>query len=148
MSTGSMPSLGSKNLFYLQSLKYSSEPLKRIELSTSSLPRKCSTPELQRLVKSRDFSQRALPDGRHRLTLRNAPAGKAGSLSDTSRSGRRGSNPRPTAWKAVALPTELLPRFTDNYWHQPLLSPCGHFLPFHSTRGQGWIRTTELRRGQ
>ena len=28
------------------------------------------------------------------------------------RSGRRGSNPRPTAWKAVALPTELLPRFT------------------------------------
>ena len=24
-------------------------------------------------------------------------------------SGRRGSNPRPTAWKAVALPTELLP---------------------------------------
>ena len=25
-------------------------------------------------------------------------------------SGRRGSNPRPTAWKAVALPTELLPR--------------------------------------
>jgi hypothetical protein len=26
-------------------------------------------------------------------------------------SGRRGSNPRPTAWKAVTLPTELLPRF-------------------------------------
>jgi hypothetical protein len=25
-------------------------------------------------------------------------------------SGRRGSNPRPTAWEAVALPTELLPR--------------------------------------
>ena len=24
-------------------------------------------------------------------------------------SGRRGSNPRPTAWKAVALPTELHP---------------------------------------
>ncbi len=58
--------------------------MKRIELSTSSLPRKCSTPELQRLVKSRD-------------------------LPYTSRSGRRGSNPRPTAWKAVALPTELLP---------------------------------------
>ena len=58
--------------------------MKRIELSTSSLPRKCSTPELQRLVKSRD-------------------------LPYTSLSGRRGSNPRPTAWKAVALPTELLP---------------------------------------
>ena len=26
-----------------------------------------------------------------------------------AQSGRRGSNPRPTAWKAVALPTELLP---------------------------------------
>ena len=34
--------------------------MKRIELSTSSLPRKCSTPELQRLVKSRDFSQQAI----------------------------------------------------------------------------------------
>ena len=29
----------------------------------------------------------------------------------TKLSGRRGSNPRPTAWKAVALPTELLPQF-------------------------------------
>ena len=27
-------------------------------------------------------------------------------------SGRRGSNPRPAAWKAAALPTELLPRIT------------------------------------
>ncbi len=25
------------------------------------------------------------------------------------KSGKRGSNPRPTAWKAVALPTELFP---------------------------------------
>ncbi len=25
-------------------------------------------------------------------------------------SGKRGSNPPPTAWKAVALPNELLPR--------------------------------------
>jgi hypothetical protein len=47
----------------------------RIELMTPSLPRKCSTPELQR------------------------PG-----------SGRRVSNPLPTAWKAVALPNELLPR--------------------------------------
>ncbi len=46
-----------------------------IEPMTSSLPRKCSTPEL------------------HRQTL----------------SGRRDSNPRPSAWKANALPTELLP---------------------------------------
>ncbi len=27
-----------------------------------------------------------------------------------AQSGRRDSNPRPTAWKAVTLPTELLPR--------------------------------------
>ena len=49
----------------------------RIELATSSLPRKRSTPEL------------------HWRSL----------------SGRRGSNPRPSAWKADALPTELLPQF-------------------------------------
>src|SRR4051794_33724781 len=30
-------------------------------------------------------------------------------LAAISWSGRRGSNPRPTAWKAVTLPTELLP---------------------------------------
>ena len=29
----------------------------------------------------------------------------------TTGSGRRGSNPRPSAWKADALPTELLPQF-------------------------------------
>ena len=27
-----------------------------------------------------------------------------------TKSGRRGSNPRPSAWKADALPTELLPQ--------------------------------------
>ncbi len=27
-------------------------------------------------------------------------------------SGRRGSNPRPAAWKAAALPTELRPHMT------------------------------------
>ena len=58
------------------------EPLARIELATPSLPRKCSTPELQR----------------HILTF--GPAS----------SGRRDSNPPPKAWKAVALPNELLPQ--------------------------------------
>ena len=52
--------------------------MERFELSTSSLPRKRSTPEL------------------HWRRL----------------SGRRGSNPRPLAWKANALPTELLPQFS------------------------------------
>ena len=75
----------------------------RIELTTSSLPRKCSTPELQRLVL---FSHRSTPPG-----PRPSPTSPAqGGPSSTTWSGRRGSNPRPTAWKAVALPTELLPR--------------------------------------
>ena len=46
-------------------------------------------------------------------------------------SGRRDSNPRPTAWKAVTLPTELLPR------HVP-----------QETCGQGRIRTSEGRSRQ
>ncbi len=102
--------------------------MKRIELSTSSLPRKCSTPELQRLVKSRD-------------------------LPYTSLSGRRGSNPRPTAWKAVALPTELLPLFkhpasaqAENAGLHPDSAQAED--TGRQTRGQGWIRTTELVRGQ
>ena len=51
--------------------------MERIELSTSSLPRKRSTPELH--------------------------------WQYFNLSGRRGSNSRPSAWKADALPTELLP---------------------------------------
>ncbi len=54
----------------------------RIELGTSSLPRKRSTTELHRLV----------------IFL----------------SGRPGSNRRHSAWKADALPTELLPHFSFN----------------------------------
>ena len=45
-----------------------------------------------------------------------------------SESGRRGSNPRPSAWKANALSTELLPHSCQS---------C------HSDCGQRWIRTTE-----
>ena len=51
----------------------------RIELVTPSLPRKYSTPEL------------------HRHSIK------------SNKSGRRDSNSRPSAWKADALPTELLP---------------------------------------
>src|SRR6187551_1031775 len=61
------------------------ELLMRIELTTSSLPRKCSTPELQQLAKH--------------------PPLQAG----LKLSGRRGSNSPPIAWKAIALPNELLP---------------------------------------
>ena len=57
------------------------ELLPRVELGTSSLPRMRSTTELKQ---------------QHSLF---------------SLSGRRGSNPRPPAWKASALSTELLPQF-------------------------------------
>ena len=35
-------------------------------------------------------------------------------------SGRRGSNPRPSAWKANALSTELLPQFQTNQFFYKL----------------------------
>ena len=82
------------------------EPVARIELATSSLPRKRSTPEL------------------HWRSL----------------SGRRGSNPRPSAWKADALPTELLPQFSflfgDFFVGLRIVSrslPRGNFLHPHSS---------------
>ena len=46
-------------------------------------------------------------------------------------SGRRGSNPPPIAWKAIALPNELLPLMV-----QKLFS-------FYFFCGDRWIRTTE-----
>ena len=55
---------------------------------------------------------------------------------DSVLSGRRGSNPRPTAWKAVALPTELLPQNTFNHPFAEIIS------------GEIRIRTWELVRGQ
>ena len=67
----------------------------RLELTTPSLPRKCSTTELQR----------------HKLfptTIRTNQKSMTRSYIFTW-SGRRGSNPPPIAWKAIALPNELLP---------------------------------------
>jgi hypothetical protein len=37
------------------------------------------------------------------------------STGEEGKSGRRGSNPRPSAWEADALPTELLPRWAEKY---------------------------------
>jgi hypothetical protein len=72
----------------------------RIELTTSSLPRKCSTTELQRLVvvASSEFNLVKSPTRDPRLRTPDYP-----------KSGRRGSNSPPIAWKAIALPNELLP---------------------------------------
>src|SRR5690349_10490311 len=50
-------------------------------------------------------------------------------------SGRRVSNSQPIAWKAIALPIELLP-------HALFLSFSFCFCP----SGQEWIRTTEVER--
>ena len=46
------------------------------------------------------------------------------------KSGRRGSNPRPSAWKADALPTELLPRFIVLRRH--LRRRCSSFASSHT----------------
>jgi hypothetical protein len=58
---------------------------------TSSLPRKCSTTEL----------------------YRQEMAGISKTNTNYIWSGRRDSNPRPSAWKADALPTELLPQINN-----------------------------------
>ena len=96
------------------------EPQTRVGLVTSSLPRKRSTTELLRLFALSPFEYLAFRSGA--LVFR--------PLSALCWSGRRGSNPPPIAWKAIALPNELLP-------------PVEVGL-----RGGGWTRTTELFRGQ
>ena len=72
-------------------------------------------------------------------------------------SGRRGSNSRPSAWKADALPTELLPRFSAkialilaaprNRKRLSLLSACTKFPQKYLAEpilcGGRWTRTTE-----
>ena len=78
----------------------------RIELTTSSLPRKRSTPELHW----------------------------------RSWSGRRGSNPRPSAWKADALPTELLPQFPSE---KIFFKRKARSVFYRAFGGRRWIRTTE-----
>ena len=69
------------------------EPTTGIEPVTSSLPRKRSTPELRRrkVFSISSTKKRFLP-------------------SQEAWSGRPGSNRRHSAWKADALPTELLPQ--------------------------------------
>ena len=64
--------------------------MKGFEPLTPSLPWKCSTPELHR-------PKKIISSG----CLKNW-------------SGRRDSNSRPSAWKADALPTELLPHKSSN----------------------------------
>ena len=68
-----------------------------LEPMTSSLPRKCSTAELHRLMYSQP------------IPVKSPVVGLTGLLQKHIASGRRVSNPQPIAWKAIALPIELLP---------------------------------------
>src|SRR4028119_223148 len=52
-------------------------------------------------------------------------------------SGRRGSNPRPTAWKAVALPAELLPHLQSTIDYEQNPFPEGTAL-LHVTQVNRW----------
>ena len=102
-----------------QQLCHLLELLMRIELTTSSLPRKCSTTELQQqthllILWYCDLEIRVQPAG-----LYSNPQISKSQHRQMHLSGRRGSNPRPIAWKAIALPTELLPQ--NICWFDDLL---------------------------
>ena len=95
-------------IYHAQSSTYILELMKGFEPSTSSLPRKCSTPELhQHTLWGISNLQSQFLNTYTIVTV---------FLQENLKgwSGRRGSNPRPTAWKAVALPTELLPQKIQN----------------------------------
>ncbi len=69
-------------------------------------------------------------------------------------SGRRDSNPRPTAWKAVALPAELLPHYKIWYKQYQLAVFIKYWLPtvnyciVTKKSGQSRVRTYVLVREQ
>src|SRR5215218_7750440 len=69
-----------------------------------------------------------LPDGRYSRPTDNLTQQKTPPERGFLWSGRRGSNPRPSAWEADALPTELRPR-----WAAILEAARGH----GSTLGRG-----------
>ena len=50
-------------------------------------------------------------------------------------SGRRESNPRPTAWKAVTLPTELRPHLPQTYNYTQLPPAVNRFYSVFVTSG-------------
>ena len=105
-------------------LARSAELLPRVELGTSSLPRMRSTTELKQ----------------HFLLLR-----RGRSLM----SGKRDSNPRPPAWKASALSTELFPQKSNSGFlrescpHQvenvSIHTPCTRLPRLSATMSQ-WVR--------
>src|SRR5438270_9652978 len=84
----------------------------------------------------------ARPSGRRVRSGARRPAepGFAGRERDAgqgSESGRRGSNPRPSAWEADALPTELRPRQEDQD------SSVGEIISATRTGGTGMATMTK-----
>jgi hypothetical protein len=122
----------------------------RIELTTSSLPRKCSTPELQRrCFFSFWFSglckQKKLTGEHFSHNIRfNIEKNDQSTVRHLIQywSGGRGSNSRHSAWKADTLPTELPPQFRAEMGMK-VETPIAHTLILMLTLycGGGEIRT-------
>ena len=107
----------------------------RFELMTSSLPRRRSTPELRGQAAARVTPLPAAPEFRNKPTT----------CSNKNWSGRRGSNSRPSAWKADALPTELHPPtqlriaefgLRNSIRHVPITNPHSEIRNSSWCRGQ------------
>ena len=90
LHTAILPYSGSTSRYYVFELMAGVEP------ATSSLPRMRSTTELHQ---------------QHRNPRRQLDKYERIKKS----SGKRGSNPRPPAWKASALSTELFPRINHDF---------------------------------
>ena len=103
------------------------EPMTGLEPVTSSLPRTRSTTELHRPDREKTIPAPARPG------VRQDPA--APRPAGTCWSGRRGSNPRPTAWKAVTLPLSY-----SRASAAPHRRPT---TPAAERGGEGRIRTSE-----
>ncbi len=69
---------------------------------------------------------------------------------NSKKSGRRDSNPRPSAWKANALSTELLPQFQHSHFNSVdrafLCLSFGNWATSAKKCGQWRIRTSEVER--
>lgn len=66
---------------------------------------------------------------RLRLKRHRASSGTARTLSMSTWSGKRDSNPQPTAWKAVALAIELFPHF--KYTFNQYIAKCLSAIAAH-----------------
>jgi hypothetical protein len=98
------------------------EPMKGFEPPTPSLPWKCSTPELHWQIE--EWITYKIPKSTGLIQDHTVNC-----FIKSGEDGRRDSNPRPSAWKADALPTELLPLITPN----SLAKVAHHLLQMSNT---------------